>query len=129
MQKIYAKKSMPKYDFNKITKQLYWNHTSTWVFSCKLAACFPNTISQEHPWTAVSESGKSIQTSERVQVSGWRPMLAPPKKSCKISRTLTERLYSFLILMFQISLSGDFYMQKNDGQSPTNKRQRATSKS
>ena len=24
--------------FNQVAKQLYWNHTSTWVFSCKFAA-------------------------------------------------------------------------------------------
>ena len=28
---------MLKYDFNKVAKQLYWNHTSTKVFSCKFA--------------------------------------------------------------------------------------------
>ena len=27
------------------TKQLYWNHTSAWVFSCKFAAYFKNTFS------------------------------------------------------------------------------------
>ena len=27
---------MPKCDFNKVAKQLYWSHTSAWVFSCKL---------------------------------------------------------------------------------------------
>ena len=31
---------MPKYDFNKVTKQIYWNYTSVWVFSCKFAAYF-----------------------------------------------------------------------------------------
>ena len=31
---------MPKCDFNKIAKQLYWNYTSAWVFSCKCAAYF-----------------------------------------------------------------------------------------
>ena len=36
---------MPKGDFNKNAKQLYWNHTSTWVFSCKFAAYFQNTFS------------------------------------------------------------------------------------
>ena len=25
-------------------KQLYWNHTSAWVFSCKFAAYFQNTF-------------------------------------------------------------------------------------
>ena len=31
---------MPKCDFNKVARQLYWNHTSAWVFSCKFAANF-----------------------------------------------------------------------------------------
>ena len=30
---------------NKITKQLYWNRTSAWVFSSKFAAYFQNTFS------------------------------------------------------------------------------------
>ena len=30
MQQIY-RTPMPKWNFNKTTKQLYWNHTSTWV--------------------------------------------------------------------------------------------------
>ena len=29
----------------KVAKQLYWNHTSEWVFSCKFAACFQSTFS------------------------------------------------------------------------------------
>ena len=32
----------------KHPKQLYWNHTSAWVFSCKLAAYSENTFSYEH---------------------------------------------------------------------------------
>ena len=27
---------MQKCDFRKVVNQLYWNHTSAWVFSCKL---------------------------------------------------------------------------------------------
>ena len=34
--------------------RFYWNHTSAWVFSCKFAAYFQNTFSQEHLWTAAS---------------------------------------------------------------------------
>ena len=43
---------MPKCDFNKVSKQLqlWWNRTSAWVFSCKFAAYFQNTFSQEHIW-------------------------------------------------------------------------------
>ena len=31
---------MPNGDFNKVAKQLYLNHTSVWLFSCKFAAYF-----------------------------------------------------------------------------------------
>ena len=43
---------MPKCNFNKVAKALYWNDTSAWVFCCKLAAYFQNIFSQEHLWTA-----------------------------------------------------------------------------
>ena len=39
IQQIYKRTSMPKCDFNKI-RQLYWNRTSAWLFSSKLAAYF-----------------------------------------------------------------------------------------
>ena len=44
MQQIYRRKPMPKCDFDKVAKQLYWNHTLVWVFSCKFAAYFQNTF-------------------------------------------------------------------------------------
>ena len=31
MQQIYMRTPMSKCDFNKVTKQVYWNHTSAWV--------------------------------------------------------------------------------------------------
>ena len=40
MQQTYRRTPMPKCDFNKAALQLYLNHTSTWVFSCKFAAYF-----------------------------------------------------------------------------------------
>ena len=42
MQQIY-RTPIPKCDFNKVAKQLYWNRTSIWVFFCKFAAYFQNT--------------------------------------------------------------------------------------
>ena len=45
MQQICRRTPMPKCDFNKAAKQLYWNHTSVWVFSCKFAAYFQNSFS------------------------------------------------------------------------------------
>ena len=54
MEQIYRRTPMPKCDFIKVAKQLYWNCTSAWVFSCKFTAYFQNTFSQEHLWVAVS---------------------------------------------------------------------------
>ena len=34
VQPIYRKTPKSKCDFNKITLQFYWNHTSAWVFTC-----------------------------------------------------------------------------------------------
>ena len=45
---------MMKCDFNKIILQLYWNHTSAWISSCKFAACFQKTFLWEHVWRAAS---------------------------------------------------------------------------
>ena len=50
MQQIYRRTHMPKCNCNEVALQLYWNHISSWVFSCKLAAYFQNTISEEHLW-------------------------------------------------------------------------------
>ena len=46
---------MPKCDFNKVALQLYRNHTSAWVFSCKFAAYFQNTFSLGQLWKTASE--------------------------------------------------------------------------
>ena len=45
MQQIYWRTPMPKCDLNRVTLQLYWNHTLAFVFSCKFAAYFQNTVS------------------------------------------------------------------------------------
>ena len=34
--------------------QFDWNHTSTWVISCKFAEFLQNTFSEDQLWTAVS---------------------------------------------------------------------------
>ena len=54
MQQIYRRTPMSKCDFNKVAKQLYWNRTSAWVFSCKFAAYFQNTFYQDHLGVAAS---------------------------------------------------------------------------
>ena len=44
MQQINRRTLMPKCDFSKVAKQLFWNRTSTWVFSFIFAAYFQNTF-------------------------------------------------------------------------------------
>ena len=48
--KFFRRTSMAKCNFNKVAKQLYWNHTLAWVFSWKFAAYFQNIFSQEQLW-------------------------------------------------------------------------------
>ena len=43
MHQIYRRTPM-KSNFNKFSKQLYWNQTLAWVFSCKFAAYFQNSV-------------------------------------------------------------------------------------
>ena len=44
MQQICRRTPMPKCDFNEVALQFYWNHISTWVFSCKFAAYLQKTL-------------------------------------------------------------------------------------
>ena len=53
-QQIHSRTPMPKCDFNKVAKQLYWNPASAWMFSCKFDAYFQNTFSSEHLWRAAA---------------------------------------------------------------------------
>ena len=69
MQQMYRRTPMPKCDFNKVAKQLYWNHTSAWVLSCKFAAYFQNTLSEEHLWKATSRVKVNLFQTELSHVS------------------------------------------------------------
>ena len=40
MQQSDRRTPMPKCDFNKLVLQLYWNHTSAWVFPCEFSSEF-----------------------------------------------------------------------------------------
>ena len=48
MEQSYRRAPAQKCDFNNVTKQFYWNLTSTWVFSCKIAKYFENFFLEEH---------------------------------------------------------------------------------
>ena len=54
MQQIYKRALMPKCDFNKIAKQLFWNHTSSRCSPVNLLHIFRKT-SRKHLWMAASE--------------------------------------------------------------------------
>ena len=45
MQQVYMETPMQKCNFNRVTKQLHWNHTSPRVLSCKFDSYFQNTFS------------------------------------------------------------------------------------
>ena len=63
---------MPMCVFNKVAQQFYSNHTSALVFSCKFAAYFQNTFSQEHLWVAASDISPSEGTCcYMMRVSGY----------------------------------------------------------
>ena len=60
MQQIYRRPLILKCYFNRFAKQLCWNHTSVWVFSCKFAAYFQNTFSLEHLCMAASKDTNTV---------------------------------------------------------------------
>ena len=51
---------IPKCDFNNVALQLYWNHTSVWLLSCKFAAYFKNTFLLQHLWRVAYYSLKLV---------------------------------------------------------------------
>ena len=54
MQQIYRRTPIRKCNFDKVAKQLYWNRTSTSVFSCKFVTYFQITFSEKDRWMAAS---------------------------------------------------------------------------
>ena len=54
MQQLYGRTPMQKCDFRKVVNQLYWNHTSAWLFSCKFAAYLQNSCFDEYLWGTTS---------------------------------------------------------------------------
>ena len=79
MQQIYRTTTMPKCDFNKVASHLYWNETSTWVFSSKFAAYyFLNTFSYEQLWKAAllrGNKGKKFKVKKiklKSYLTNWK---------------------------------------------------------
>ena len=94
MQQTYNRTSMLKWAFNKVALQLYWNHTSAWLFSFKFAAHFQNPFLLEHLWRAafidwcVFEVRVTILNPFRANVFFLYP------------------LYTFGFLMFLVRIDG-----------------------
>ena len=72
MQQFYRRTPIPKCDFNKVVKQLYWDHTSTWVLCSKFAAYCQNTFPYKHLWTAASVLSNNFVT---VPCNCWERIL------------------------------------------------------
>ena len=64
---------MPKCDFNSVALQLYQNHSSAWVLSCKFAAYFENTFSWEHLWVVAFEYLIKPQVSINISHKSGTP--------------------------------------------------------
>ena len=60
---------MSKCDFNKMARQLYWNHTSAWVLPCKFTACFQNTFLKEHLWRAASVNNTVVYEHDTATIN------------------------------------------------------------
>ena len=44
MQQIYRRALMPKCDLDEVALQMFLNHTSAWVLSCKFATYFQDSF-------------------------------------------------------------------------------------
>ena len=51
--------------------QQKWNHTSAWVFSCKFAAYFQNTLLKEHLGRAASGINNRERNPEVFKPKSW----------------------------------------------------------
>ena len=92
---------MPKCDFNKVALQLYWNHPSAWVFSCKFAPYFQNNFSWEHLWMAAVAVSKQdccyglLRTylDHQIMSNKWIPKEKPLNCLPEIKKTLRAIFY------------------------------------
>ena len=77
-QQNHRRTPMPKCGFNRVVLQLYWNHSSAWLFSRKFAAYFQNTFSLEHVWRAASEICEFFKSTFFTEHLWW--LLLLPKQ-------------------------------------------------
>ena len=103
MQQIYRRIPMPKCNFNKFAKQLYWNHTLAWVFSSKLAAYFQHTfLAASDPCFCWISNLKSNETVVFVQLDN----------QCIINRnnpTISNVLFRRKFVHFSMAVLKKYY--------------------
>ena len=99
---------MPNCAFNKVSKQLYWNRTSAWVFSCKFSAYFQNTFCYRTPLVAASAQPIKVDDAKRTSDNrgiSWCSDSCKGKLLNLVSLTnLFEMLYPRLMIGFNIIL-------------------------
>ena len=80
-----------KCDFDKVAKQIYWDHTSAWVFSCKFAAYFQNTFCYEHLRTAASGNFSLITENSFLTKFSTSKHKIIDKKQKKTNKQINKR--------------------------------------
>ena len=110
MQQIYRRTPIPKCDFNKVAKQLYWNRTSAWVLCCKFAAYFQNIFFSgtpldgcfcvSHLHCRANSIGESVERLKK-QSRGGCPPLPLPLSALHYQITISIRFYG---LQWQICI-------------------------
>ena len=68
MQQIYRITPMPKWDFNKVAKQLYWNHTWAWSFIKRQTSSTSSDNEWYNEWQRVIQR---VTTSGTTSDNEW----------------------------------------------------------
>ena len=98
MQQIYRRTPIPKCDFNEIALQLYWNHGSALVFSCKFAAFFKSTCIPRNTSGELLKKPKWIIMIAILKLKLWSYGVISPHRCMP---TLTHLLLIFVNLIIE----------------------------
>ena len=109
MQQIYRGTPMPKCDFNKVALELYWNHTLAWMFSCKFAAFFQNTFSEEHLWVAASNRCNLLSFHILLLMCGVHPDVTKFFLNCSIERKDYKRSHWLADRLISVEIKVSFH--------------------
>ena len=87
-------------DFNEAVRQLNWNHTSAWVFSCGFATYFPEHLFIRAPLRDCFGTCKHVNTYcffmrvNRKWMNEWKKLMNINKLWRKIEKTFKLKLDS-----------------------------------